>query len=213
VGRRRIPRAAIADLAEMCKFLGKLDNEPPAKPLKRYLGLMEKYDDYFFDVPWRMEYDFEKATTFTDTDQTFLFANEEELQDRLATVCLKKNIYVKGFMGIWGMYWTEQAYHKQFVRPKLKPVSDAFLKYAEGSDDAQEVLGKLKSEFHDVDFIHDGLINYLETNYLDKQKDKLLTKILEVIHTLEGLRECNAYRCRLQREKLKLEAPSTGHTL
>jgi hypothetical protein len=200
VGKRKIPRAAIADLAEMCAFLGKLVNEPPANPIKRYLSLMKKYDDYFFDAPWLMEYDFEKATTFTDTDQAFLFANKEEFQDRLATVCLKKNIYVKGFMGIWGMYWTEQAYHKQFVRPKLKPVSDAFVKYAEGSEDALEVLGKLKNEFQGIVFIHNGLIDYLETSYLDKQKNQLLTKILEVIHTLEGLPECNKYRCKLQRE-------------
>jgi hypothetical protein len=201
VGKRKIPRAAIADLAEMCKFLGKLNKEPPSESLKLYLDLMKVYADYFFDEPWPMEYDFEKATTFTNAEQAFLFAEEEELQIRLATVCLKKNIYVKGFMGIWGMYWTEQAYHKQFVRPKLKPVSDAFLKYAEGSEDALDVLGKLKSEFQGVDFIHDGLVDYLETNYLDKQKGNLITKILEVIHTLEGVPECNAYRCKLQREK------------
>jgi hypothetical protein len=207
VGKRRIPRAAIADLAELCKFLGKLDNEPPAKPLKRYLSLMEKYADYFFDEPWLMEYDFKKATTFTDTDQAFLFANEEEFQDRLATVCLKKNIYLNGFMGIFGMYWTEQAYHKQFVRPKLKPVSDAFLKYAEYSEDAQEILDKLEKEFQDLAFIHDGLVDYLETNYLDKQKSKLLSRILEATHLQKGLPECNEYRCKLNRQILEdLEA-------
>jgi hypothetical protein len=207
VGKRKIPRAAIADLAEMCKFLGKLNKEPPSESLKLYLDLMELYDAYFFDEPWPIEYDFEKATTFTDTDQSFLFAEKDELQIRLATVCLKKNIYVKGFMGIWGMYWTEQAYHKQFVRPKLKPVSDAFLKYAEGSDDAQEVLDKLEKEFQDIRFIHDGLVDYLETNYLDKQKNKLIARILETIHLQKGLPECNEYRCRLQRQMLKdLEA-------
>jgi hypothetical protein len=211
VGKCRIPRAAIAGLAEMCEYIGKHHNEPAAVSLKRYLGLMEKYADYFFDEPWPVEYDFEKATAFTDTDEAFLFAGDEDFQDRLTTVCLKKNIYVKGFMGIWGMFWTEQAYHTQFVRPKLKPVSDAFLKYAEASDDAQEVLSKLEQEFQDIWFIHDGLVDYLETNYLDKQKDKLLTRILEATHLQKGLPECNEYRCITKRQMLKQQEafPST----
>lgn len=200
MGKRRIPRAALADLADVCKFLGKQIGEPAAEVLKYYLALMEKYDYYFFSEPWQQEYNFEAATTFTDADQAFLFANEEEFAERLETVCLKKNIYLNGFMGIFGMFWTKQAYHEQFVRPKLKPVADAFVKYAEGSDDALGVLGKLKSEFQEVDFIHDGLVDYLETNYLDKQKGELMTKILEAIHTLEGLPECNAHRCKWQRE-------------
>jgi hypothetical protein len=62
-------------------------------------------------------------------------------------------------------------------------------------------FGRLKGEFQSAGFIHDGLVDYREINYPDKQKDKLLTEILEVIHTLEGLPECNEYRCKLQRQK------------
>lgn len=201
MGKRNIPRAAFDDLADTCERLSKSSGEPAGEILKRYLGLMKKYEDYFFSEPWPEEYNFDKATSFTDEDIAFLSANEEEFADRLETILIRKNIFLNGFMNVFGMMWTEHAYQEQFVRPKLKPVSDAFLKYAEGSDDAQEVLEKLKNEFKDAAFVHDGLIDYIETNYLDKQKDKLLTRILEDIHKQEELPECNQYRCRLQREK------------
>ena len=207
---RKIPKAALSDLAEMCQFLGKHYGEPAADFLKLNLGLMEKYDYYFFNEKWPQEYNFEHATTFTNEDQDFLFTDKEDFTERLETVSLKKNIYMNGFMGIMGMFWTRQAYHEQFVRPKLKPVSEAFLKYAESSDDPQEVLGKVKNEFQGlkVEFIHDALVDYRETNYPDKQKDKLLANILEITHTVEGLPECGEYMCKLKRDLLKRTEPS-----
>lgn len=188
---------------EMCKWMSREGGETAADIFKRYLELMDKYDYYFFSEPWPKEYNYEKATTFTKEDLKFLFENEEEFVDRFDTVCLKKNVYLDGFMGYFGMYWTEQAFHKEFIRPELKPISEAFLKYAETSDNAQQVLNELKEEFQDVSLIHASLIDRLEIEYLDQSKDHLLARILELIHTQEGLPVCNYNRCRLQREKLQ----------
>ena len=201
--KRKIPRSALEPLMEMCKWMSRESGKPAAEIFKRYLGLMDKYDYYFFSEPWPKEYNYEKATTFTEEDRGFLFENEEEFGDRFDTVCLKKNMYLEGFMGYFGVYWTEQAFHKEFIRPKLKPVSEVFLKYAENSDDAREILNKLKDEIQDVNLIHGGLIDMLETEYLDHPRDLLSAKILELVHTEEGLQSCDEYRCKLQREKLQ----------
>lgn len=113
MGRRKIPRAALADLAETCEFMSRLTGEPAGEILKSYLGLMDKYDYYFFNEPWPENYDFEKATTFTEADRSFLSANQKEFQERFWTVLLKKNFYLNGFMGPIGMMWTQQAYDEK----------------------------------------------------------------------------------------------------
>ena len=112
MGKRKIPRAALADLVETCELMSRLSGEPAGEILKGYLGLMDKYDYYFFSEPWSENYDFERATTFTEADHAFLSANKEEFEDRFWTVLLKKNLYLNGFMGI-GMMWTQQAYDEQ----------------------------------------------------------------------------------------------------
>lgn len=201
--RRKIPRSALEPLMEMCEWISREGGETAAAIFKRYLGLMDKYDYYFFSEPWPKDYDFQKATTFTKEDREFLFGNEEEVQDRLDTVCLKKNMYLEGFMGYFGMHWTEQAFHKEFMRPKLKPISEAFLKCAENSDVAREILNKLKEQFKDIKLIHASLIDILETDYLDQMRDLRVAEILELIHTEEGLLLCDEYRCKLQREKAR----------
>jgi hypothetical protein len=61
----------------------------------------------------------------------------------------------------------------------------------------------LKEQFNnDVGLIHASLIDLLENEYLDKEKDLLVAKILELIHTEEGLPPCSKYRCKRQREML-----------
>jgi len=50
--------------------------------------------------------------------------------------------------------------------------------------------------------IHASLIDLLENEYLDKEKDLLVAKILEMIHIEEGLPPCSEYRCKRQREML-----------
>jgi hypothetical protein len=78
---------------------------------------MDKYSDYFFDEPWQENYDYERATTFTKTDQAFLNVNRE-FEDRLQTVLLKKNIHLHGFQGVIGMMWTQQSYSNETQETK-----------------------------------------------------------------------------------------------
>lgn len=113
MGKRKIPRAALVDLAMMCEWFSNVTGEPAGEILKGYLGLMDKYDYYFFSEPWPENYDFEKATTFTEADHAFLSANKEEFEDRFWIVLLKKNLYLNGFMGPIGMMWTQQTYEEQ----------------------------------------------------------------------------------------------------
>lgn len=90
-----------------------MTEEPAAEILKKYLALMDKYDYYFFDEPWPENYNYEAATTFTETDHAFLSANKEEFADRFETMLLKKSLFLNGFMGPIGMMWTQQAYDEQ----------------------------------------------------------------------------------------------------
>jgi hypothetical protein len=111
--KRKLPRAAMADLVMTAEFFSKFDDGKPAgEILKTYLTLMDKYSDYFFSESWPENYDYDKATTFTETDQAFLEANKEEHAERWKTVLLKKNMYLNGFMGPIGMMWTQQAYQE-----------------------------------------------------------------------------------------------------
>ena len=88
--RRKIPRSALEPLMEMCEWLSRESGKSAAEVFKRYLGLMDKYGDYFFSESWPKEYNYEKATTFTEEDREFLFENEEEFVDRFDAVCLKR---------------------------------------------------------------------------------------------------------------------------
>jgi len=185
---------------QMCKMLSE-ERKPASEILKRYIGLMNKYADYFFDKPWPPKYDYEEATTFTDEDLEFLYENEEEFWERFETMCLKKNMYLDGFMGIFGMYWTRQAFYEEFVRPCLEPILEAFEMCAEKDEDPRSVLNKLKEQF-DVRAIHASLIDLLEHEYPDKAKSLLVANVLELIHTEEGMPPCGQYRCDLQRENI-----------
>lgn len=186
---------------QMCKMLSE-EREPASDVFKRYIGLMNKYADYFFDKPWPSKYDYEEATTFTDEDLEFLYENEEEFWERFQTMCLKKNMYLDGFMGIFGMYWTRQAFYEEFVRPGLKPILESFEMYAEKDEDPRSVLNKLNEQF-DVRLIHASLLDLLEHEYLDKTKGLLVANMLELIHTEEHLPPCGEYRCDLQRKEIR----------
>jgi len=107
---------------DVCGLLGSIWGKPPTEIFKRYLALMEKYEHYFFNDEWPSAYDYDRATTFTPEDRAFLSENETEFTDRFETVCLKKNTYLDGFM-FFGLIWTEQAYHQQFLKPKLTPAT------------------------------------------------------------------------------------------
>jgi hypothetical protein len=135
---------------QTCELLSKEWEEPATEIFKRFLQLMNKYADYFFSKPWPRKYDYDEATTFADEDLEFLFESKEEFQDRYTTVCLKKNMYLEGgFMGYFGMFWTEQAFHEKFFRALYRPVLEAFDSFAKGDEDARSVLNKLKKQFED----------------------------------------------------------------
>jgi hypothetical protein len=201
--KRKIPRKALEPLMDMCEWESKESGESAMEIFKQYLGLMDKYADYFFSEPWPKDYDYEKATTFADEDMEFLLEKDAGLGERFETMCLKKNMHLEGFMGIFGMYWTRQAFYKEFIRPELMPIIEAFKACAEKDTDARSVLNNLKEHFkEDVWSIHAALVDMLENGYLGKEKDLLVAKILEMIHTEEGLPPCSEYRCKRQREML-----------
>lgn len=200
--KRKIPREALEPLMVMCDWESSELGKPAAEIFKRYLGLMNKHANYFFDKPWPRKYDHKEATSFTDEDLEFLYENEEEFRERFETMCLKKNMYLGGFMGYFGVDWTGQAFYEKFVRPKLKPILEAFETLAEKEENAPNVLNKLKEKFYSVRLIHLSLIDLLEHEYLDEKRHLLVANMLELIHTVEGLKPCGEYRCELQREKL-----------
>ena len=104
-------------------------------------------------------------------------------------------------MGYFVLFWTQQAFHEKFVRPRYKPVLEAFDSFAQRDEDARSVLNRLKKRF-DVRLIHASLVDLLENEYLDEAKDLLVARMLELMHTEEGLPPCGEYLCKLQREEL-----------
>jgi len=169
--------------------------KPAAEIFKDFLELMDKYAHYFFSKPWPEKYDYEEATTFTDEDIDFLFESEHEFVDRYTTVCLKKNMNLEiGFMGYFGLFWTQQAFHEQFVRPGYKPVLEAFDSFAQGSGDVRSVLIKLKEQFS-AGLIHNSLVDLLEHEYPDEPRRRLIEEMFELLHTDGGLPSCGNARC------------------
>lgn len=187
---------------QTCEWLSKEWGRPATEIFKEFLGLMNKYDDYFFSKPWARKYDHDEATSFTDEDLEFLFEDEKEFQERYTTVSLKKNIYLEGgFMGYFGLFWTQQALDEMFFRPLYKRVLEVFDSLAQKDEEAGSVLNKLKEQF-EVRLIHNSLVDLVEHEHLDKPRDLLVAKMFELIHTEEGLPPCGEYDCKLQREML-----------
>lgn len=203
--RRKIPRKAVEALMYMCEDISERRKEPAGKLFREYLELMMKYDDYFFSDPWPEKYVYDDATTFTDEDLEFLTECDDDFKERFEVLCLKKNINLEiGFMGIFGRFWTWQAFHEEFVRPGYKPVLEQFDVLAEENIDSEAVLTQLKQQFKDVKLIHNSLIDFIEHGYTPRKKKKVLTaELLELIHTQEGLPECNDYRCKDIRKRLQ----------
>lgn len=200
--KRKIPGNAVEPLMQTCEWLSEEWGRPATEIFKEFLELMNKYDDYFFSKPWPQKYDHDEATSFTDEDLEFLFEDEKEFQDRYTAVSLKKNMYLEhGFMGYFGLFWTQQAFHERFFRPLYKRVLEAFDSFAQGDEDARSVLNKLKKQFK-VRLIHNSLVDLAEHEYLDKSRGLLVAKMLELIHTEEGLPPCSEYKCKYQREML-----------
>lgn len=193
--QRKIPRNAVEPLMQTCELLSKESGRPAKGIFRSFLELMSKYADYFFSQPWPRKYDYTEATSFSDEDVDFLLENEKEFADRFTTVCLKKNMCLDfGFMGNFGMFWTEKAFDEMFVRPSYEPVLEAFNNLLPEGGNARNVLDKLKERFR-IRLIHDSLIDLLEHEYPDKVTRKLIEDMFELLHREEGLPSCGRSRC------------------
>lgn len=197
--RRKLPRNAVESLIDACERLSEQWGKPATKIFKGYLELMDKYADYFFNKPWPEKYDYDEATTFTDEDMDFLFKGKDsELLDRYNTICLKKNMNMEiGFMGCFGMFWTQQAFHNRFFRPEYKPVQEAFIGFPQENKDARDVLDKLEEQFS-ADLIHDSLVDFFEADCeygYPYEKKGLIEEMLELLHTVEGVPSCGKWLC------------------
>ena len=194
VKKGKIPRLAVENLLVMCEMYSREQGRPASEIFLEFLGLMDRYSEYFFSGGWPKKYDHKEATSFTDEDEEFLFDGvDEEFYGRYITVCLKKNMYLDGFMGYFGMYWTKKAYHNRYIRPFYEPVLEEFRVLAENKD-AKLVLGALRKEF-DAKLIHDSLIDLLEHVYPDKPTMKLIDDLFDLLHTNEKLPPCGHSRC------------------
>ena len=201
----KLPKVALVQLASAAEGAASeyFKDKKAREIFKGYLRLMDKYSDYFFSDPWPKKFDYKYVTTFTQKDLDFIDENEDEYIDRVITVIMKKNVSLVGFGAKGGVFWSEQAYHKQFVVPRLKLVFEAFKELAKTEVSAEEILAKLKEQFEDIGFIHFSFTDLLGSECLDALADLKASEILKLIHTKEGYPECEEKKCKRQREKLK----------
>jgi hypothetical protein len=109
---------------------------------------------------------------------------------------------LEGFNATFGVYWTRQAYHEQFISPELKPIPETFVELAKTDKNAKEILTKLKEQFEYVILVHASLVDLLKAECLAEPIDLKAKGVLDLIHTEEGLPEYVEYWCKRQREKL-----------
>jgi hypothetical protein len=193
--QRKIPRNAVEPLMQTCEWLSTDWGKPATDIFKSFLELMTKYEGYFFSQPWPKKYDHKEATSFTDEDVDFILESEDDFADRYTTMCLKKNMCLDvGFMGYFGMFWTQKAFDEEFFGPLYKEVLEAFNNLLPEGGNARNVLDKLKKRFG-INCIHDSLIDLLEHEYPDKVTRKLIEDMFELLHTVEGLASCGHSRC------------------
>jgi hypothetical protein len=170
---------------------------------EQYLRRMDKYSDYFFNGPWPKKFNFKESTKFTREDLDFIDAEEDDYADRVLTVMIKKNISLKGFNYFPGLSWTQQAYTEQFVRPRLKSISDIFLNLAKTGANAEEILAKMKQESNEISVIHWSMVDLIEGEQLAGAVNLKASEVLELIHTKEGLEECTYESCKTRLKELK----------
>ncbi len=175
---------------------GKSSGKPPAEYFEYFLGLMKKYSDYFFENPWPQEYDHNVALDITQDDVDFMFGGEtSDFWDRLTTVCLKKNMCLKeGFEGYWGMMWTRDAIEKVVFHPFYEEVFKEFESLKTEGKSVGDVLSSLRKEYC-AKTIHNSLIDFLRNNYPDKETRGFINSMLELLHSVEGVRSCGDSYC------------------
>jgi hypothetical protein len=205
--KRKIPKASVEPFLAACEEYSRVSGIPAASWFRHFMGLIDRYSEYFFSEPWPQKFDIHESTKFSEEDIDFLFESKDgTLYDRLTTVCLRKNFYHEGFMGLFGMKWTDNAYHRQFVRPTFEPVLEAFDAINQEKD-PRKVLNKLMEDY-ELEHIHDSLIDLLETTYPEKPVRKLIEDIFFLVHDEENLPSCGQYRCEWytkQKEKKRVE--------
>ena len=203
--KRKIPMASVEPFLRACEDYGMFSDLSAERFFMRFMGLMDRYSEYFFSEPWPKKFDIAVSTVFSDEDLEFLFEGiedlgvifedrENEFFDRLTTVCLRKNFYGEGFMGYYGMHWTRSAFHERFVRPLFEPVLERFDGLSQETD-ARKVLDKLLEEHDNLLLIHDSLIDLLENSYPAKPVMKLIGEIFFLLHEDEKLSTFWHHRC------------------
>lgn len=193
-----------------CESFSEYWGQPATAIFKEFLELMSEYAEYFFSKPWPEKYNYDEATKFTDEDVDFLSGGEdEEYDDRLKTVFLKKNINLElGFQGIFGWLWTQMAFEERFVRPSYKPVQEDFEDLKKRDMNPRNVLDKLKEKF-DIELIHDSMVDLVEHG-LYKPTSLLVGGILELLHKEEGLPPCHDHRCEWERKEFRTNRAQGG---
>ena len=105
--KRKLPKVALAQMMSMAEWASKDAKDRTSQEIfKLHLRLMDKYSDYFFSEPWPKKFDYKRITTFTCEDSDFIDENEDEYEDRVLTVIMKKNISFEGFGVKGGLFWT-----------------------------------------------------------------------------------------------------------
>jgi hypothetical protein len=138
----------------------------------------------------------------------FIDENDDEFADRVMTVLIRKNVSFEGFRSTFGVFWSWQAYRKQFIKPDLKKTYEAFKELVKTGISAEEILTKMLKQ-DEMGWIHRSLVELLEDDcrlWDNRALDLKVSEMLELIHTKGGYPECaedEHNRCKLQREKLK----------
>jgi len=191
-----IPRESVAPLLETCDWLVQLSNweESPEEIFKHFLGLMKKYKDYFFSEPWPLKYDHTVALAISQADEEFLFTDSGDFADRRLTVCIRKSIFMHGFMGYYGIMWVQNAIKKKYYWPFYEKVLACFDGLVKGGADALCVVEGLKKD-KSVHSIHNSLVHRLKTSYPSDAERKFIGEVLVLLHGKEGVPECNGYLC------------------
>jgi hypothetical protein len=192
-----IPRESVAPLLETCDWLVRLSNweGPPEEIFKRFLGLMKKYKDYFFSEPWPLKYDHAVALAISQADEEFLLGHtDDDFADRETTVCIRKSIYMHGFMGYYGMKWVQDAISEKYFWPLYEKALACFDDMVKEGADAQGLVDSLEKD-DPVRLLHNSLVHRLETSYPSKPERKFIGQVLVLLHSEKGVPECNGWFC------------------
>ena len=201
-----LPKIAIKKMMDEAEEIAKRGFASAADIFEGWMGLIDRYRDYFYCESWPEKFDYERVTTFTQEDIDFIDENDEEYVDRVSAVLLKKSISLEGFNVNGEFAWAEQAFFKQFVNPELELVYNHFKELAKSDISAEDILNKLL-ETHDTYFVHRSLVEFVGDASSDDLLDLRVSEVLELLHAKGStLMDEEESTCSYQREKLKKKA-------